>query len=139
MVCKVNQLTGFYMIGTSNVKKLKRSTPELHPLIHDCALVSIQYYLAVQLCFPFQLSIFMNYMKRFARFGMYNLKNVNNTHGRVLLLARLQAEAYNFTKSNTLPWVFFTIFTLVPNRAKHHMHLSIYSFNINNENTRTMF
>ena len=29
---------------------------------------------------------------------------MKNTHGAILLLA----EAYNFTKSNTLPWVFFT-------------------------------
>ena len=31
-------------------------------------------------------------------------KNVKNTHGGVLLLVKLQAEA----KSNTSPWVFFT-------------------------------
>ena len=43
---------------------------------------------------------------------MYNLKNVNNTHGRVLLLVTLQAKACNFTKSNTSPWAFFTFFKL---------------------------
>ena len=42
----------------------------------------------------------------------YNLKNVKNTHGGVLLLVKLQAEACNFTKSSTPPWVFFTIFRL---------------------------
>ena len=35
---------------------------------------------------------------------LYNLKNVKNTYGEVLLLA------CNFTKSNTPPWVFFTFF-----------------------------
>ena len=41
----------------------------------------------------------------------YNLKNVKNTPG-VLLLVKLQAVACNFTKSNTPPWVFFTFFKL---------------------------
>ena len=40
-------------------------------------------------------------------YHLYNLKNVKNTHGRVLLYL-----ACNFTKSNTLPWVFFTFFKL---------------------------
>ena len=44
---------------------------------------------------------------------MDNLKNVKNTHGRVLLLVKLQAESCNFTaKSNTPPWVFFTFLKL---------------------------
>ena len=34
--------------------------------------------------------------------------NVKNTHGGVLLLVKLQASAFKFTKSNTPPWVFFT-------------------------------
>ena len=42
----------------------------------------------------------------------YNLKNVENTHGGVLILVNLQTEACNFTKSNTPPWVFFTLFKL---------------------------
>ena len=43
-------------------------------------------------------------------YHLYNLKNVKNTHGGVLLLIKLQAKAKasNFTKSNTPPWVFFT-------------------------------
>ena len=40
---------------------------------------------------------------------LYNLKN---THGGVLLLVKLKAEACNFTKSITPPWVFFTFFKL---------------------------
>ena len=33
-------------------------------------------------------------------------------HGGVLHLVKLQAEACNFTKSNTPPWIFFTFFKL---------------------------
>ena len=56
-------------------------------------------------------------------YHLCNLKNVKNTHGGVLLLAaKLQAKACNFTKSNTPPWVFFTFFKLqmVLDRAKYH-------------------
>ena len=35
-----------------------------------------------------------------------NLKNVKNTHGGVLFSVKFQAEACDFTKSNTPPWVF---------------------------------
>ena len=45
-------------------------------------------------------------------FHLCNLKNVKNTHGAVLILVKLQASACNFTKINTLPWVFFTCFKL---------------------------
>ena len=38
------------------------------------------------------------------RYHLCNLKNVKNTHGGVLLLVKLQAEAYNVTNaSNTAP------------------------------------
>ena len=37
---------------------------------------------------------------------------MKNTHGGVLILVKLQAEAYNFIKINTLPWVFFAFFKL---------------------------
>ena len=37
---------------------------------------------------------------------------MKNTHGRVLLLIKLQALTCNFTKSNTPPWVFFMFFKL---------------------------
>ena len=58
---------------------------------------------------------------------LYNLKNVKNTHGKVLLLVRLQTVTFlyplktsenlyptvcNFTKINLPPWVFFTCFKL---------------------------
>ena len=39
---------------------------------------------------------------------LHSFKKVKNTHGRVLLLVKLQA----LHKSNTPPWVFFTIFKL---------------------------
>ena len=42
-------------------------------------------------------------------YHLYNLKNVKNTHGVVLLLVKLQAY---FTKSNTPSWVFLTFFKL---------------------------
>ena len=41
-------------------------------------------------------------------FKTNNLKNVKNTHGGALFLVKLQAKAYNFTKSNTPPWLLFT-------------------------------
>ena len=45
-------------------------------------------------------------------YTLHNLKNVKNTHGGVILLVKLQAEASNFAKSNTPPSVFFTFFKL---------------------------
>ena len=48
-----------------------------------------------------------------AWFGTFcNLKNVKNHHGGVFLFVKSQASACNFTKSKTLPWVFFTFFKL---------------------------
>ena len=41
---------------------------------------------------------------------LYNLKNVKNTLGGVLLLVKLQALVFNLTKSNIPPWVFFSFF-----------------------------
>ena len=43
---------------------------------------------------------------------LYNLKNVKNAHGGVLILVNLQAAACNFTKINIPPRVFFTLFKL---------------------------
>ena len=45
-------------------------------------------------------------------YQLYNLKNAKNIHGGVLLLVKLQANAYIFTKSSTPPWVFFMSFKL---------------------------
>ena len=42
-------------------------------------------------------------------YHLYNLKNVSNTHGGVILLVKLQAKDCNFTKS-TPPWVFIQVF-----------------------------
>ena len=42
-------------------------------------------------------------------YQLYNLKNVKNTYGGVLLSVKL-LKACNFTKSNNPPWVFFTFF-----------------------------
>ena len=55
-------------------------------------------------------------------YHLYNLKTVKKTHGRVLLLVKLQAKGCNFTKSNALLWMFFTFFKIVqivPNWEKH--------------------
>ena len=43
---------------------------------------------------------------------LYNLKNVKNTHGGVLISVKLQVLACNFTKVNNPPWVFLTFFKL---------------------------
>ena len=43
---------------------------------------------------------------------MYNLKNVKNTHGGVLILVKLLASACNCTKINNPSRVFFTFFKL---------------------------
>ena len=45
-------------------------------------------------------------------YQLYNFKKVKNTHGGVLILANLQASAFNFTKINTPQWVFFTFLKL---------------------------
>ena len=39
-------------------------------------------------------------------YNFHNLKNVKNTNGRVLRLAKFQNSAYNFINSNTYQWVF---------------------------------
>ena len=53
------------------------------------------------------------YMMRCAIwYHLYNLKNVQNTHGGVLILVKLQATASTFAKSNTPLWVFFTFLKL---------------------------
>ena len=39
-------------------------------------------------------------------------KERENTHGAVILSVKLQAEACNFTKNITPPWVFFTFLKL---------------------------
>ena len=46
-------------------------------------------------------------------YHLRNFKNVKNTHGVVLLLVKLQAEACNFTKSNTPSWEFFMFFKIL--------------------------
>ena len=54
-------------------------------------------------------------------YHLYNLKNVKNIHGEVLLLVKMQAKkslqllvkkASNFTKSKTPPWLVFMFFKL---------------------------
>ena len=45
-------------------------------------------------------------------YHLYNLKNVKNNHGGVLILVKLQASACSFTKINTPVWMFFTFLKL---------------------------
>ena len=45
-------------------------------------------------------------------YHLYNVKNVKNTHGGVLILVKLQPSACNFTKINSPSWVFFAFFKL---------------------------
>ena len=64
-------------------------------------------------------------------YHLYNFKNMKNTQGGVLMLVKLQALAFNFTKSNTPPWVFFTFFKLYnakSRNASHLMHERFYWF-----------
>ena len=54
-------------------------------------------------------------------YHLYNLRNVKNTHGGVLLIVKVRAENCSFTKYNTAAWVFhiFDLLQMLPNRAKH--------------------
>ena len=58
-------------------------------------------------------------------YHLYNLKNVKNTYGGVLLLAKLQVSACNFTKSNTPRWV-LSRFLNCTNGTKSHNVSQIY-------------
>ena len=63
-------------------------------------------------------------------YHLYNLENVKNTHGGVLILVKLNVEACNFTKINTPPWVFFTFLKLHEwyQIAQNNTYVSAYSF-----------
>ena len=66
----------------------------------------------LDLNFASDLTELKNVMRCGSWYHVYNLKNVKNTHGRVLILVKLQTSACNFTKINTRPWVVFTFFKL---------------------------
>ena len=61
---------------------------------------------------------------------LYNLKNVENTHGRVLFLVKLQASAYNLLKVKLLHEC-FSCFLNCANGTKlrnaSHIHIHIYN------------
>ena len=67
---------------------------------------------------------------------LWNLRNVKNTHGGVLLLVNLQTEVCNFTKSNTPPWVFFTFFKLYKWYQVAQRITITFSFNHNHGRTQ---
>ena len=59
-------------------------------------------------------------------YHLYDLKKMKNTNKGVLL----SAEACNFTKSKTTPWVHFTLFKImqmVLNSSKRHIHTPLFS------------
>ena len=65
-------------------------------------------------------------------YHLYNLKNVKNTHGEVLFLAKLQAFSLQlyYTKSNTSPWMFssflnYTNGTKSRKTSRLHTHKNI--------------
>ena len=69
-------------------------------------------------------------------YHLCNLKNVKNTHRRVLSWAKLLAEVCNFTKSNTSPWVFLSLlnyyelykqYQIVQNNWCKHIQLVVVS------------
>ena len=61
-------------------------------------------------------------------YHLYDLKNVKNTHGGVLILVTLQAKACNFTKINTTSWVFFTFFKLyIGTKSRNASQIFFYS------------
>lgn len=62
---------------------------------------------------------------------LYNLKYVDDIHGWVLLLIKLQASVWNLLKVTLLYWCFlcFLHCTMVPNRAKHYKTISDQSSN----------
>ena len=52
-------------------------------------------------------------------YHLYNLRNVKNIQGGVLLLVKLEALGCNFTKSNNSPWMFFAFLKLY--KWRHHI------------------
>ena len=66
-------------------------------------------------------------------YHLYNFKNVKNTHGRVLLLVKLQASKLTIKTPerrhwNILPWVFFMFFKSIngtKSRNASHINLPI--------------
>ena len=70
------------------------------PISHDLAQNIISRYLwFYEGILGAQWSVRIKKMWCFARFGTfwYNLKGMKNNHGAVLLLVKIQTEAFNFT------------------------------------------
>ena len=62
-------------------------------------------------------------------YHLYNLKNVKNTHGGVLILVKLHAKACNFTKINTSTWVFARFLNCTNStKSRNAPHNSIANF-----------
>ena len=63
-----------------------------------------------QIWYETEEDLFLYVMRCAIWYHLYNLKNVKNTHGGVLILVK--AKACNFTEINTPPWMFFTFLKL---------------------------
>ena len=63
-------------------------------------------------------------------YHLYNLKNVKNTHGGVLILVKLQAEVCNFTKINTPPWVFLAFLNCTNGTKSRKAYRSVRGYKI---------
>ena len=81
---------------------------------------------------PREMKRVKNWLQRFKRsrkeympctilYLLHNLKNVKSTHGGVLLLVKLHAEACNIAKGNTCPCVFFIFFKCHKSRKASDM------------------
>ena len=83
---------------------------------------SIVFSISFELVFAY-INIYLYVVRYVIYHHVHNLKDVRNTHGGVLLLVKLQAEACNFTKSNTPPWVFFTFLKLHDIKSRKASHI----------------
>ena len=59
----------------------------------------------------FSVSLICGALRDLVLFAQFKKREKKN-HEVVLILVKLQASAYNFTKINTPPWFFFTFFKL---------------------------
>ena len=79
-------------------------------------LLYIQNFCSWQICKPTRIILAKGKYKTFLMlcaiwYHLHNLKNVKNTHGVMLILVKLQAEAYN-SKCHTPLWLFQRFFQI---------------------------
>ena len=105
LVCSENQLTCFFMIPQNTRKHWNKKE-------HGCEIEESFFEDILRyLLWNSSLQYTSAYVMLCAIWCyLYNLKNLENTLGRVLLLLKLPAEICNCTKRNTPPWVYFSTF-----------------------------